>query len=67
MKLFTALKYQKFPLGCTWLAFEAIEHWRFAGDDDFARDTALPILRDAITFIWGYATEYDDYYTISPG
>lgn len=59
--------FSPFPLGGAWLAFEAIEHWRFTGDESFARDTALPILQDTVAFIRSYATELNGHYVISPG
>ena len=40
-----------FPLGGAWLALEAVEQFRFTVDKGFARDRAMPILRDAVAFI----------------
>ena len=44
-----------FPLGGAWLALEAVEQFRFTGDAGFARDRAMPILRDAVAFIRSFA------------
>ncbi|RYO79441.1 hypothetical protein DL762_008185 [Monosporascus cannonballus] len=46
-----------FPLGGAWLAFEAIEQFRFRPSDaGFVRRRALPIVRDAAAFIRSFAT-----------
>lgn len=59
--------FSPFPLGGAWLSFEAIEHWRFTGNDAFAKETALPILKDSIEFFYTYVVERDGYYVTSPG
>ena len=58
--------FSPFPLGGAWLSFEAIEHWRFTGNDSFAREIARPILEDAVTFIQSYSTKLNGYNVISP-
>ncbi|KAI8949313.1 Six-hairpin glycosidase-like protein [Xylaria longipes] len=55
-----------YPLGGAWLSFEAIEHFRFTGDETFARERALPILRGVMDFIYSWATERDGYWITNP-
>ncbi|KAF6824268.1 alpha-l-fucosidase [Colletotrichum plurivorum] len=55
-----------YPLGGAWLAFEAIEHFRFTGDKVFARERVLPILRGAMDFIHSWATERDGHWITNP-
>ncbi|RWA03998.1 hypothetical protein EKO27_g11107 [Xylaria grammica] len=55
-----------YPLGGAWLSFEAIEHFRFTGDETFARKRALPILHGVMDFIYSWATERDGYWITNP-
>ncbi|KAI8199788.1 Alpha-L-fucosidase 2 [Colletotrichum sp. SAR 10_76] len=55
-----------YPLGGAWLAFEAIEHFRFTGDTTYARDRILPILKGAMDFIYSWATERDGWWITNP-
>ncbi|KAI9164099.1 Alpha-L-fucosidase 2 [Paramyrothecium foliicola] len=55
-----------YPLGGAWVAFEAIEHYRFTGDKEFARTRVLPLLKGAMDFIYSYATERDGYWITNP-
>lgn len=55
-----------YPLGGAWVAFEAIEHFRFTGDEEYARDRVLPILQGAMDFIYSWATERDGYWITNP-
>ncbi|KAL2862787.1 glycoside hydrolase family 95 protein [Aspergillus lucknowensis] len=55
-----------YPLGGAWLAFEAIEHYRFTGDQDFARNRVLPLLKGILDFIYSWAVEQDGYWITNP-
>lgn len=55
-----------YPLGGAWLAFEAIERYRFTGDKEFARDRVLPILQGIMDFIYSWATEKDGHWITNP-
>jgi hypothetical protein len=53
-------------LGGAWVAFEAIEHFRFTRDADFARDRVLPLLTGITEFIYSWATERDGFWITNP-
>jgi hypothetical protein len=55
-----------YPLGGAWLAFEAIEHFRFTEDTEFARTRILPLLKGITDFIYSYAEERDGYWITNP-
>ncbi|KAF4837674.1 Alpha-L-fucosidase 2 [Colletotrichum siamense] len=55
-----------YPLGGAWLAFEAIEYFRFTGDTTYARDRILPILKGAMDFIYSWATGRDGWWITNP-
>ncbi|KAI0015950.1 Six-hairpin glycosidase-like protein [Xylariomycetidae sp. FL0641] len=56
-----------YPLGGAWVAFEAIEHFRFTGDVAFARARVLPLLEGILAFVYSWATQRaDGYYVTSP-
>ncbi|KAI1750195.1 Six-hairpin glycosidase-like protein [Xylaria castorea] len=55
-----------YPLGGAWLSFEAIEHFRFTGDETFTRERAIPILRGVMDFIYSWATEHDGHWITNP-
>ncbi|KAF9874909.1 hypothetical protein CkaCkLH20_07603 [Colletotrichum karsti] len=55
-----------YPLGGAWLAFEAIEHFRFTGDEKFAQERVLPILQGSMDFIYSWATERDGWWITNP-
>ncbi|KAI8630761.1 Six-hairpin glycosidase-like protein [Xylariaceae sp. FL1651] len=44
----------------------AIEHFRFTGDEAFARERTLPILRGVVDFIYSWATKRDSYWITNP-
>lgn len=43
--------------GGAWLATHLWEHYEYGGDQQFLRETAYPILRDAARFLLAYLTE----------
>ncbi|CAI6089721.1 unnamed protein product [Clonostachys chloroleuca] len=55
-----------YPLGGAWVAFEAIEHFRFTRDKTFAKERTLPILKGAMDFIYSWATERDGHWITNP-
>lgn len=55
-----------YPLGASWVAFEAIEYFRFTRDEELARNRILPILEGLMEFIYNYATERDGYWITNP-
>lgn len=55
-----------YPLGGAWLAFEAIEYFRFTGNQTYARERVLPILEGAMDFIYSWATERDGWWITNP-
>lgn len=55
-----------YPLGGAWVAFEAIEYFRFTRDEEFARDRILPLLDGIMDFIYSWATERDGYWITNP-
>ncbi|MBE3048424.1 hypothetical protein IMZ48_39150 [Candidatus Bathyarchaeota archaeon] len=54
------------PMGAVWLVNQAMDHFLFTQDDAFAKDTALPLVRGAIDFIYDFAVLDGEYYLIYP-
>lgn len=55
-----------YPLGGAWVAFEAIEHFRFTKDLEFAQERVLPLLKGIMDFIYNWATKRDGYWITNP-
>ncbi|KAF1935678.1 hypothetical protein EJ02DRAFT_448497 [Clathrospora elynae] len=53
------------PVGGAWLALQLAEHFRFNGDKAWATSTALPILRDALTFFYQFSIRKNGYNVLS--
>jgi hypothetical protein len=54
------------PTGGLWLSNQALDHWRFTHDDDFARDVALPLAAGALDFVSDFGVVEGDYLVIYP-
>jgi len=48
------------PLGGAWCSRHLFEHWRFTDDQDFLRERAFPVMREAALFFLDYLTEDPD-------
>ena len=47
-----------FVTGGVWIALQLWEHFRFTGDQNFLREKAYPVLRDASKFFLSYMVEH---------
>lgn len=48
------------PMGGAWLSLHMYEHYLFTGDEQFLRERALPVMREAIRFFEDYLYEMPD-------
>ncbi|THF77771.1 glycoside hydrolase family 95 protein [Cohnella fermenti] len=48
------------PMGGVWLTRHLWEHYAFGGDEDFLRNEAYPILKDAALFVLDWLIENED-------
>lgn len=55
-----------YPLGGAWVAYEAIEHFRFTRDLEFAQERVLPLLEGIMDFIYSWATERNGHWITNP-
>ncbi|KAL5120474.1 hypothetical protein ACEQ8H_001492 [Pleosporales sp. CAS-2024a] len=53
------------PVGGAWLALQLIEHFRFNGNQSWAKSTALPILSDALAFFYDFSIKKGNYNVLS--
>lgn len=53
------------PMGGVWLTQHLWEHYAFSGDEDFLRDTAYPIMKEAALFCLDWLIEDQDGYLIT--
>jgi hypothetical protein len=54
------------PFGSAWLAWHAIDHYRFTQDKTFLRDVAYPFLSEVTSFYECYAFENEGYNVTGP-
>lgn len=54
------------PMGGVWLTNQALEHFRFTLDEDFAYNIALPLAKGIIQFVYDFAVQDGDYYIMYP-
>ncbi|KAJ7618626.1 glycoside hydrolase family 95 protein [Roridomyces roridus] len=54
------------PLGAAWLAWHAVDHWRFTQDTTFLREVAYPFLGNVTTFFECYAFAHDGFNVTGP-
>ena len=54
------------PMGSVWLSNQAMDHFRFSRDEDFARDIALPLAAGALDFVYDFGVMEGDYLVIYP-
>lgn len=54
------------PMGAVWLTNQAMDHFRFTQDLDFAAGTALPLAASALEFIYDFAVLDGNYSVIYP-
>lgn len=55
-----------FPLGGVWLCQPLWQYYEYTGDTAFLRETALPLLREAVRFCLDYMVEHDGYWVVCP-
>jgi alpha-L-fucosidase 2 len=48
------------PLGAAWYCEHLMEHWRFTQDDEFLKNRAYPVMREAARFLRGWLVEGKD-------
>lgn len=54
------------PMGGAWLCQELYKHYEYSLDEQFLRETAQPILREASLFLLDWLVEYQGEYTTNP-
>lgn len=59
--------YSPWPMGAAWVSLHLVERHRFGGDEDFAADVTLPILKDVMAFFYDFLILEDGYYVTPYG
>ena len=59
-------QYGFFPTAGAWLCQELWRYYAYTGDTVFLKDTAYPILREAVLFCLDYLIEHKGYYVACP-
>ncbi|KAK2766904.1 hypothetical protein FQN54_006219 [Arachnomyces sp. PD_36] len=59
--------YSPWPMGAAWVSLHLVERYRFGGDQDFAADVTLPILKDVMAFFYDFLILEDGYYVTPYG
>jgi hypothetical protein len=60
------VQYTVWPMGGSWLASDAMEHYRFTQNKTYLQQTAWPILQKTAQFYYCYLFKWKDYWTAGP-
>ncbi|PNS21775.1 hypothetical protein CAC42_373 [Sphaceloma murrayae] len=58
--------YAVWPMGAVWMLHHVIEHYRYTRDRNFATSTALPLMTNAMAFMYDFAPVQKGWRTVYP-
>ncbi len=60
------VRWGMWPMGAAWLCEELYNEYVYTGDEDFLRDVAWPVTREAALFLLDWVVEHNGEYTTAP-